>query len=47
MLTATAGFRHDSIPVARAAVASIARSSDIVVTATENPADVGRTSGLD
>jgi type 1 glutamine amidotransferase len=41
MLTATAGFRHDSIPAARAAVASIAaRSSDIVVTATENLADV-------
>ena len=41
MLTATAGFRHDSIPAARAAVAAIAaRSSDIVVTATENLADV-------
>ena len=41
MLTATAGFRHDSIPAARAAVASIAaRSNDIVVTATENLADV-------
>jgi type 1 glutamine amidotransferase len=41
MLTATAGFRHDSIPAARAAVAAIAaRSTDIVVTATENLADV-------
>ena len=41
MLTATAGFRHDSIPAARAAVAAIAaRSSDIVVTATENLADI-------
>jgi type 1 glutamine amidotransferase len=41
MLTATAGFRHDSIPAARTAVAAIAaRSSDIVVTATENLADI-------
>jgi uncharacterized protein len=41
MLTATAGFRHDSIPAARAAVAAIAaRSSDIVLTATENLADI-------
>lgn len=41
MLTATSGFRHDSIPAARAAVAAIAaRSSDILVAATENLADV-------
>lgn len=41
MLTATAGFRHDSIPAALAAVAAIAaRAGDIVVTATENLADV-------
>jgi type 1 glutamine amidotransferase len=41
MLTATAGFRHDSIPAAGAAVAAIAaRSSDILVTATENLADI-------
>ena len=44
MLTATAGFRHDSIPAARAAVATIAsRAGDIVVTATENLADVNAT----
>jgi type 1 glutamine amidotransferase len=44
MLTATAGFRHDSIPAARAAVAAIAaRSADIAVIATENLADVSAT----
>src|SRR5687768_7678946 len=44
MLTATAGFRHDSIPAARAAVATIAsRAGDIAVTATENLADVNAT----
>ena len=44
MLTATAGFRHDSIPAAMAAVAAIAsRAGDIVVTATENLADVSAT----
>ena len=44
MLTATAGFRHDSIPAALAAVAAIAaRAGDIVVTATENLADVSAT----
>jgi type 1 glutamine amidotransferase len=44
MLTATTGFRHDSIPAARAAVAAIAaRSSDISVTGTENLADLSAT----
>jgi len=44
MLTATAGFRHDSIPAARAAVTAIAaRTTDIVVAATENLADVSAT----
>jgi type 1 glutamine amidotransferase len=41
MLTATAGFRHDSIPAARATLAAVAsRTTDIVVNATENLADV-------
>src|SRR5262245_40144577 len=41
MLTATSGFRHVSIPAARAAVAAIAaRTADIVVTATEDLGDV-------
>jgi uncharacterized protein len=41
MLTATAAFRHDSIPAARAAVASLAaRTGAFTVTATENLADV-------
>src|SRR5262245_50007067 len=44
MLTATSGFRHDSIPAARAAVAALAaRTTDIVVIATENLADVSAT----
>src|SRR5205809_290609 len=45
LLTATAGFRHDSIPTARQALASIgAASGDFVVSATENPGDVNATS---
>src|SRR5262249_34941063 len=41
MLTATAGFRHDSIPAARSAVAAIAaRSGGFVVTPTENLSDI-------
>src|SRR5262245_39753096 len=41
MLTATAGFRHDSIPAARATVAAIAaRTTDMAVAATENLNDV-------
>jgi len=41
MLTATAGFRHDSIPAAVAAVSAIAaRGGDIAVTHTENVADI-------
>lgn len=40
MLTATAGFRHDSIPAARAAIANLATSGGYTVTATENLADV-------
>jgi type 1 glutamine amidotransferase len=37
MLTATAGFRHDSIPTARAVVASLAsRSGEFTAAATEN-----------
>ena len=43
MLTATAGFRHDAIPTALAAVAAVARAGGIVVTATENLADVNAT----
>src|SRR5207248_2649562 len=41
MLTATAGFRHDSIPAARIVVASLAAASgDIMVTATEDLTDI-------
>src|SRR5262245_21968481 len=40
MVTATAGFRHDSIPAAVAAVNAVAARGGIVVTATENLADV-------
>jgi type 1 glutamine amidotransferase len=36
MLTATAGFRHDSIPTARQAIASLAASGGFSVTATED-----------
>jgi len=36
MVTATAGFRHDSIPAARAAVAALAARGDFTVAATEN-----------
>src|SRR5206468_1816157 len=44
MLTATAGFRHDSIPAARAAVAAIAaRAGDITLMATEDLTDVNAT----
>ncbi len=44
MLSATAGFRHDSIPTALATVAAIAaRAGDIVVTATESLADITAT----
>jgi len=41
MLTATAGFRHDSIPVARQTMADLAaRASTFTVTATETLADI-------
>ena len=41
MLTATAGFRHDSIPNATAVVAALAvRTGEFTVTATENLADI-------
>jgi uncharacterized protein len=41
MVTATAAFRHDSIPTARAVVAALAaRGGDFAVTATENLADL-------
>lgn len=41
MVTATAGFRHDSIPAARSAVAALAaRSGEFVVTATEHLMDI-------
>ncbi|HJZ71054.1 MAG TPA: ThuA domain-containing protein [Vicinamibacterales bacterium] len=41
LVMATAGFRHDSIPTARAVLASLAaRSGTFTVTATENPGDV-------
>ena len=41
MLTATAGFRHDSIPTARSVVASLAsRTGAFTVTATEDPREV-------
>ena len=41
MLTATAAFRHDSIPAARSVVAGLAsRSGEFAVTATENLADL-------
>ena len=41
MLTATAGFRHDSIPAARAAIAAIAaRSGEFVVSPTEDLAEL-------
>src|SRR5438067_6081259 len=41
MLTATAGFRHDSIPTARTVVAALAaRGGEFTVAATENLADV-------
>jgi type 1 glutamine amidotransferase len=44
MLTATAGFRHDSIPTARTVVASLAsRSGEFGVAATENLADLTST----
>jgi len=42
MLTATAGFRHDSIPAARQAMSELAaRGGAFTVNATENLADVG------
>jgi len=40
MLTATAGFRHDSIPMARQVIADLAPSSGFTVTATETLADI-------
>src|SRR5262245_26289663 len=40
MLTATAGFRHDSIPAAVAAAGAVAARGGIVVTPTENLSDV-------
>ena len=43
MLTATAGFRHDSIPTARSVVAALASSGGYTVTATENLADLSAT----
>jgi type 1 glutamine amidotransferase len=36
MLTATAGFRHDSIPVARDVMAGLAPGGELTVTATED-----------
>jgi type 1 glutamine amidotransferase len=45
MLTATAGFRHDSIPAARQVMADLAaRTRTFAVTATENLADVNAAS---
>ena len=44
MLTATAGFHHDSIPVARQAIQDLAsRTGAFTVTATESTADVSAT----
>ena len=45
MVTATAGFRHDSIPTARTVVAGFAasRAGEFAVTATENLADLTST----
>jgi type 1 glutamine amidotransferase len=40
MITATAAFRHESIPAARNAVAALAAGGGFVVTATENLADI-------
>ena len=40
MVTATAAFRHDSIPTARTAVAALAARGDFTVTATENLAEL-------
>jgi type 1 glutamine amidotransferase len=41
MLTATAGFRHDSIPAARQALTALASSTgELTVTATENIPDI-------
>src|SRR5204863_5618105 len=36
MLTATAGFRHDSIPTARQVMTGLAACGDLTVTATED-----------
>ena len=43
MLTATAGFRHDSIPTATSVVARLGTPGEFAVTATENLADVNAT----
>jgi type 1 glutamine amidotransferase len=43
MLTATAGFRHDSIPTAREVLTRLAPAAGFSVTATENLADVSAT----
>ena len=40
MLTATAGFRHESIPTARQVIADLAPSSGFTVAATETLADI-------
>ena len=40
MLTATAGFRHDSIPVARDVMASLAAAGGFTVTATEDVSSI-------
>jgi len=49
MLTATAGFRHDSIPTARTSVAALAARGEFTVAATENLADLSaaRLSSID
>jgi len=44
MLTATAGFRHDSIPAARSTMAAIAAARGYVVTPTETLADINTSS---
>src|SRR5262245_26438671 len=44
MLTATAGYRHDSIPIARSTMAEIASRQGYIVNATESLADINASS---
>ena len=47
MLTATAGFRHDSISTAKQVTSTLASTSDIQVTITDDPASIGAASLAD